>query len=407
MPAEGIDTTLAVSRHGLRARLHRFGRRIFWGAAPFILAYAALPGWPLPWLELAVLVMASSALVMVAGSVIGTTPSPTRAHATLDDDGLRLTTPTKVTALPREALRDGLVIATGSVFVLRLHDRAGDRYELAMADQAMAWRWLHALDLSADRRAVRVVNDRVWLQVVVGYFFSGWTGTPIMLAWMAVLAALHSVTGAEPGGAAIVLSAVHAAMFGAWAMSWLVGHVDVTVGGDGLRVSKGVRNHYFPFEALEEVARDRATLVLRLRTRWRPLSLVFASDVDAAAVAVRLTAARKAWQAATPPTCLARLKVADANSAESWRAAFGAAFGDGSYRAEGLTIADLEGVVASVTVTHAQRTGAALALRDLQPSLGRTGVRVASELLVGAKALESIAPTDVGHPDGARRLRRE
>ena len=73
-PSEAIDTVLAVSRHSLRARLYQTGRRLFWGAAPFILASAVFPGQV--WLALAAMVMALSALAMVAGAAVGMTPSP-------------------------------------------------------------------------------------------------------------------------------------------------------------------------------------------------------------------------------------------------------------------------------------------------------------------------------------------
>ncbi|MDO9016521.1 MAG: hypothetical protein Q8S73_28355 [Deltaproteobacteria bacterium] len=405
--AEVVGSALAVSRLGLRARLYRAGRRTYWAAAPFILASAVLPGSVVPWSMLAALVMALCALAMVAGAVVGSAAAPRRALATLDDRGLSVGTAAGVVALPREALRDGIVVARFGRFALRLHDRAGDRYELTMPDEPTAWRWLHALGLGADQRAVRVVSDRVLLQGVVGYFLSGFAALPVMLAWMAVLAAIGA---GGPGGFMTALASVHGTMFGAWAMSWLVGHVDVTVGGDGLRVSRGIRHRFIPFEALEGVARDGTHgLALRLRGQWRPLLLRFASDVDAEALAVRISAALATWRASAPPAFLAGLTVARAADAEAWRVALREAINDGSYRTAALSPADLEAVVASVAVTHAQRTGAALALRDLQLASESTGVRIASELLVAEEAVESVARASVaveGTREGPRRSSR-
>ncbi len=401
-PSEVIETALAVSRHSLRARLYQSGRRLFWGAAPFILAGALLPGQV--WFALAGLAMASCALAMVAGAVVGMTPPPWRVFAALDDRGLRLTTPTTVVALPREALLDGMVIAPFGGFALRLHDRAGDRYELAMPDEPTAWRWLQALGLSADRRAVRVVSNRALLQAAVSYFASSITALPLMLAWIAVLAVIGH---RDEDYLVMPLASMHSAMFGTWLMSWMVGRADITIGGDGLSVGTWPWRRYIPFEALEGVSREGMEgVALRLRGRWRPLTLRFASAVEAEAVAVRIAAARAAWEASVPPSCIARLAVGDPEDAEAWRAALRDAVGDGSYRDAALTLADLEAVVASVSVTAAQRTGAALALRDLQPATERSGVRVATELLVGAEALESLARADPGRPEVARTPRR-
>lgn len=395
--AEVIQSTLSIARLGLRARFTRAGRRIYWIAAPFILASAVLSGSAAP--VLAALAMALCALAMLVGTVAGSATPPSGVLATLDGRGLSVGTPTGVVALRRDGLRDGMVIARYGRFALRLHDRAGDRYELAMPDEPTAWRWLDALGLGADRRAVRVVSDRMVIQAVAGYFLSSFGALPVMLAWMFIL---NLIGGRGADVPAQPLSSFHAAMFGAWAMSWLVGHVDVTVGGDGLRVSRGVRRRFVPFGALSGVTRPNPNEVaLHLHGEWRPLSLRFSSDVDAEAVVVRINAARATWEAAAPPSFLARLAVAYPGDAQAWRAALREAVSDSSYRTTALTTADLEAVVASVAVTSAQRTGAALALSDLQSGTERTGVRVATELLVGAEAVEPVARTGTGR-SGAR-----
>lgn len=309
--------------------------------------------------------------------------------AHLDGDTLHLTSDRARHTLRADDLREGSVRAGYAGWSLRVVDRRGDEYEVAMPDEATAVQWLDALGLDASRRAMRVVSDRTLAQWAFAYFFGGFFAMPFMIAVMGLLALL----GVDPSSPHTLIVAYLGMGPGYWLAARAIGRVDVSVGADGVRAGRGFGRRFFPIASI--VGADVAASTLRLQLvsgaveRYR-----FETTEDAWAAARRVNDAltlHRTGAPALPPA----LVTDEPLTAAQWRDRFVHALRDEGYRAAAFTRDDLERLLRAKDVPAPQRLGAALALREVAPGEGPTGVRIAVEAMVDPalpRALEAEAP---------------
>jgi hypothetical protein len=324
-------------------------------------------------------------LALWFAGLITASPDSRYVTAGLDGQSLRVVGPGVNLTLSAARLREGLVRFTAMGWSLRLRDDDGVVYDVGVADEATAERWLDALGLDAPRRAVRVASDRTLVQWAFAYFFGGFFAMPLMLVAMLVMLLL----GVDQNRGESLALMYLAMLPGYWLAARAVGHVDVSVGADGVRAGRGLRRRFFPVGEIEGVAVEGNTLALR-RANARAERYRFERLEDAHAVARRV-AQVIALHRAAPRDLLGALAAADATTPEAWRDVFLDAVKTGGYRALAFTAEDLAALVVARDVTAPQRLGAALALRALDVADGPAKVRVAAEALVDPAAQQALA----------------
>lgn len=390
-----LQTRFTRARLGLRRTLSRIGRRAYLALALASTLMFAVPAWnPDGPLVAGTLALAVFLVLWLVGLVAGASISYPGV-ARLDGDTLNLETHGETVALPADRLREGSVRAGYAGWSLRLRDDRGDVYDVAVPDEATAAQWLDALGLDASRRAMRVVSDRTLAQWAFAYFFGGFFAMPFLLVALGLLALL----GVDPSSPQALAVAYLGMGPGYWLATRAVGRVDVSVGADGVRAGRGFARRFFPIAAIAGAEVAATTLYLRLANggteRYR-----FDRAEDAWAVSRRVLDALTLHRNTSPALPPALFSDEPLNAAQ-WRDRFVHALRDEGYRAAAFTRDELERLVRAKDVPAPQRLGAALALRELSPAQGATGVRIAVDAMVDPKlsrALEAEAP----HASGSR-----
>lgn len=364
-------------------------RRAYLALSLAALLLFAVPGAPKdgPYMLAALAVVSFFALWFVGLVAGGTLTHDGAAH--FDGETLHLASGRVRYALRAADLREGSVRAAGVGWALRLRDRRGDEYEVALYDEATAVQWLDALGLDASRRAMRVVSDRTLAQWAFAYFFGGFFAMPFTLAALGILMLL----GVDPTSSPAFAIAYLGMGPGYWLAARAVGRVDVSVGADGVRAGRGFGRRFFPVASIRGAEVSASTLVLRLTDR-RTEHYRFDRAEDAWAVARRVLDVVNLHRS-TSPALPPALVTDEPLTAAQWRDRFVHALREEGYRAAAFTRDDLERLLHAKDVPAPQRLGAALALRELAPVEGATGVRIAVEAMVDpavARALEAEAP---------------
>lgn len=385
---EQLQTAVTSARVSARAQARRFAGISV--AVAWIAAHAALLVVPAATPALAVVGIVLGIGAMLAG-VLRAMPASSWRTVTCSDEGLQLVARHEVIELPRDALAEGLVRQSATSWQLRVLTREGVRYDINTPDADTAQRWLCALGLDARTRAVRVITDRPVLQGVVAYLTGGFFSAP----FFALSVVLMQYVGIENNPAAHLALTYLAMVPAYWFAARSVGHVDITIGADGIYAGRGWRRRFIPLYAIRTVdispaQRETVTVTLQDNTTvsWR-----LRSAGDAVAVARRihdvLTLRGVALPDALQRTLAARLpEVADA-----WRDAFLDAARGSGYRDVALSRDDLSRALTSPSVSPAQRLGAVLALRALDHTDALTGVRVAAETVADPAMHRALAAT--------------
>ncbi|MFO0625953.1 MAG: hypothetical protein U0325_10090 [Polyangiales bacterium] len=382
-------TRFSRARRGLQRRLSWVARRVYLG---FSLASLLLLAAPAGASALAVPFASLAFIAFLALWFTGLVVGGARASlgtARLDGDTLHLEADGVHHALRADALREGSVRADIGRWSLRVRDHHGDEFDVAVPDEAMATAWLDALGLDASRRTMRLVSDRTLAQWAFAYFFGGFFAAPFMIFAMGLLALL----GVDPLHASSIAVAYLGIGPGYWLAARTIGHVDVSVGADGVRAGRGFARRFFPVASIVGAEVAVTTLHLRLASgaveRYR-----FDRGDDAEAVARRVNevvALHRSPASALP----AALLTTESLSAAQWRDRFVHALREEGYRASAFTRDDLTRLVNAKDVPAPQRLGAALALHDVAPAEGVTGVRIAAGAMVDPdlpRVLEAAAP---------------
>lgn len=375
-PPDAPHTIITRTHEGRRRAFKRMARRsyLLLLAAAVLLCAAPAAAHTLPGL-LGSAAVASFVALWLAGVATGTSSSRFGV-ARLEGDTLRMFGHGFEHVLPITSLREGYARLGALGWSVKVRDDAGVVYEFGVASEGEATGWLDALGLDASRRAMRVVSDRTITQWAFAYLFGGFFALPIMTLMLGVLALL----GADPTRAPGLTLAYLGLLPGYWLAARSVGRVDVSVGADGVRAGRGFRRRFFPVDALEGAQVRGATMRLRLAS-GRAASYRFERAEDALAVARRVEEVLALHRSA-PQGLPAALATAGARTADEWRALFLDALREEGYRAVAFTLDDLTRLLHAKNLTAPQRLGAALALRELAPEQGRTGVRVAVEAMV-------------------------
>ncbi len=364
-------------------------RRTYLALSLASLLLIAVPGAPAdaPY-ALGALAFASFLALWFVGLVAGGTRTRVGA-AHFDGETLHLASGRERYALRAADLREGSVRAAPHGWALRLRDRRGDEYEVTLYDEATAVQWLDALGLDASRRAMRVVSDRTLAQWAFAYFFGGFFAMPFMFVAVGILMLL----GVDPSSPHTLAIAYLGMGPGYWLAARAVGRVDVSVGADGVRAGRGFGRRFFPIAAIAGAEVAATTLYLRLANggteRYR-----FDRAEDAWAISRRVLDAltlHRQTSPALPPALLTDEPL----TAAQWCERFVHALRDEGYRAAAFTRDDLERLVRAKDIPAPQRLGAALALRELAPAQGATGVRIAVGAMVDpelSRALEADPP---------------
>lgn len=384
-----VQTRFTRARKGLRRRISRVGRRMYLALSLASLLLFAVPAAS----SEGPLVLGTLAFVaFIAAWFVGLVAGGALTHhgdAHLDGDTLHLTSARARHALRAADLREGSVRAAPDGWALRLLDRRGDEYEVVLPGEATAMQWLDALGLDASRRTMRVVSDRTLAQWAFAYFFGGFFAMPFMIAVMGLLALL----GVDPSSPHTLVVAYLGMGPGYWLAARAIGRVDVSVGADGVRAGRGFGRRFFPIASIAGADVSANTLRLQLVNgaveRYR-----FDTLDDARSVSRRVNDVLSLHRNASPALPPA-LVTDEPLTAAQWRDRFVHALRDEGYRAAAFTRDDLERLLGAKDVPAPQRLGAALALRELAPAEGATGVRIAAEAMVDPalpRALEAEAP---------------
>ena len=384
-----LHTRFTRARRGLRQRLARVARRTYLALSLASLLLIAVPGAPAdaPF-ALGALAFVSFFALWFVGLVAGATLTQEGA-AHFDGETLHLASGRVRYTLRAADLREGSVRATLNGWSLRLRDDRGDEYEVALYDEATAVQWLDALGLDASRRAMRVVSDRTLAQWAFAYFFGGFFAMPFLFVALGLLMLL----GVDPSSPHSLAIAYLGMGPGYWFAARAVGRVDVSVGADGVRAGRGFGRRFFPIASIAGAEVAATTLYLRLANggteRYR-----FDRADEAWAVSRRVLDALTLHRN-TSPALPPALATDEPLTAAQWRDRFVHALRDEGYRAAAFTRDDLERLLRAKDVPAPQRLGAALALRELAPAEGATGVRIAVEAMVDPglpRALEAEDP---------------
>lgn len=393
---ETYDTRVDSANLGLRERIYRFGTRAYWtGAVTSLALFVALaPASPTAAL-VASFGMIACVLLMALGLAVGA-PRTQRGPVSLGHDGLTLRLAGAEVAVARDDIAEAYLRRTAWSWQLRVRTRAGARYDIDLPDEATAARWLRALNLDVGERAARVVTDRVAMQWAFAYFFGSMFSAPALALLMAIMALFHRDLLEQPWGLTFTYLVM---MPGMWLAARTVGRVDVTVGVDGVRAGRGWWRRFFPLRdiARVELVRGRGDTLLLVMNDGGSHRYRFATDADAFAAGRRIRDLLALRDEGAPPEALRVLGADRADEPEAWRDAFVEALRGGAYRELVLTPDAVARVVTSPSVTAAQRIGAALALREVQPDAERSGVRIAEEAMVDPDAhdaLHDVAPEE-------------
>ncbi len=385
-PFEQLRTNVTIAAMGARSRARRIaGVSVLAG---FVLGVAMLPFSDAATTGFSLLALTTALAAMLWG-LVRAQPASAWREVTCRRDGLTLHTGGDTVVLPREALAEGIVRQGALAWQLRVTDREGTRYDIDVPDEQTAQRWLDALGLGADRRAARIVTNRPLLQGVFAYFFGGWFGAPFM--GLAMFLAERLAGGASHGVNIALMYLMMAPSY--WLAARSVGHVDLTIGADGVYAGRGWARTYLPLYALRavQIAPSQPETVELMLTSGEVRRYRMETGGDARAVVRRIRDAMGYHQLALPDALTRVLTSPAHTTAESWRDAFIDSVRSHSYRDVALTPDDLTRVLASPSVTPEQRLGAALALRALDQSDAGSRVRVAVELVADPTMQRALA----------------
>ena len=389
--SEHLRTAVTVAAMGERARMRR------------VAAVTTLVGWLLScativvWPAVTSVVALSAMLGAIGAMLYGLTraqPKMAWRDVVCTRQGLTIYTGLTALSLPRESLAEGIVRQSALSWQLRVTARDGTRYDIDTPDAATAHRWLYELGLDASARAARVVTNRPLLQGIFAYFTGSLFASPLMAVMMLLSAMLGRAH--QPG---MNLALTYLTMLPAyWLAARSVGHVDMTIGVDGIYAGRGWLRKFIPLYAVHSATiapLQAETVAVRLHSNevrtWR-----FETRGDAMAVVERINAVLALRQTGLSEAAARALSSQGATTPEAWRDAFVAAVSGSTYRDAALSIDDLTRVLAAPMATSAQRLGAAMALRQLDGGAASTRVRVAAEMVADPalrEALEAPAAT--------------
>ncbi|MFO0645975.1 MAG: hypothetical protein U0326_07035 [Polyangiales bacterium] len=375
-PSEQLRTIVAVAAMGARATARRVaGVSVLAG---WFLSVALLALSPTAATLVSVAAMVTALGAMVAGLVRAQTTT-TRCDILCRRDGLTIRADEGLIELPREALAEGIVRSSQFSWQLRLTARDGRRYDIDTPDEATARRWLTALGLDASGRAARVTTNRPLLQGVFAYFLGGFFASPIMALTMLLTTLLARE---EHVGAGIAIAYL-ATLPAYWLAARSVGHVDITVGADGIYAGRGWFRTFIPIYGVHSASvlpSQVETLALRLHSgEVKTYRLETAGDANA--VAQRIRDVQALHLSGLPDALQRALSAQTEDTPEAWRGVFVDAVRGGTYRDVALTLDDVTRVLSAPMVRPAQRLGAAMALRELDAGDAPTRVRVAVEMV--------------------------
>lgn len=390
-PTERLRTIVAVAAMGVRARMRRVaGVTVLAGWLAGLASIAALPS--------ATGAVAGAAMLVAIGAMAWGLSRAQPVTAWRDvlcrRDGLTIYTGAAVIELPRDALAEGIVRQSALSWQLRVTARDGTRYDIDTPDGDTAQRWLTALGLDASARAARVVTNRPLVQGIFAYFVGGFFATPLM----GITLLLMALFGREPReGMSLAMS--YLAMLPAyWFAARSVGHVDITIGADGIYAGRGWRRTFVPIYGVHSVEvppSNAETVALRLHSGEVRMYRMETRG-DALSVVHRIREVLTLHREGLPDALQRALSAQGPVTAEAWRDVFVDAVRGGTYRDVSLSLDDLTRVLSAPMVTPAQRLGAAMAMRALDGSAPVTRVRVAVELVADPemqRALEAAAQT--------------
>ena len=380
---------VTIAAMGARARMRRVaGVAVLAGWLLSLASIAALPSLVPP---IAVTAMMAAIGAMAWGLWRA------QAHTAWRDvvcrrDGLTIYTGPAVIELPRDALAEGVVRQSALSWQLRVTARDGVRYDVDTPDGDTAQRWLAALGLDAGARAVRVVTNRPLAQGVFAYFVGGFFAMPLTGLTMLVT----SLFGRQDS-VGMSLAMTYLAMLPAyWFAARSVGHVDITIGADGLYAGRGWRRTFVPIYGVHSVEAPPSspeTVALRLHS-GEVRTYRMETRGDALAVVQRVRDVLALHQMGLPDAVQRALSAQGPATPEAWRDVFVDAVRGATYRDVSLSLDDLTRVLSAPSATPAQRLGAAMAVRALDGASPVTRVRVAVELVADPamqQALEAAA----------------
>ncbi len=245
--SEHLRTAVTIAAMGARARMRR------------VAAVTTLVGWLASLATQAVSPVLTSTIALTAliGALGAMLYGLTRAQPQMawrdvvcTRQGLTIYTGLASFWLPREEIAEGILRQSALSWQLRLTARDGMRYDIDTPDAETAQRWLIALGLDASARSARVVTNRPLLQGVFAYFAGSVFGAPLM----ALVVLLSSLLG-RTSDAGVNLALTYLTMLPAyWFAARSVGHVDITVGVDGIYAGKGWFRRFIPLYAVRSAA---------------------------------------------------------------------------------------------------------------------------------------------------------
>ena len=268
---------------------------------------------------------------------------------------------------------------------VRLETRKGETIALGIDSAATGEALLRALRLDARRRVLEVplasIASRVPGAVTLAWIVAVLQGPSILL--VPLLLVLGLTGPRDMTGVVVLLVPSLIALLLVAAAFCVLRRRRAAIGMDGIVFRRVLRERFYPYGAIANVALAPrgVTLALRSGTRVRLRTRGFWSmaEADPAALALfeRIETARAA---ATLHDVQAKLPLLErrGRTAEAWRAHLTTLVSTAGYRTGAVTARDLAAVIDDAALSAEHRVAATLALSATEPEEARTRARIAA-----------------------------
>jgi hypothetical protein len=300
--------------------------------------------------------------------------------------------------IPFTDIEAGFVVPTRTATSVELHLEGGDVIDAQVESVAAATALLRAarVDVTKQRCRIQLVDRNARLFAAVALIGGlSYVSLPVL----GIVAESLPHTAGVPIGWACFLTLACFIAVRATALP------EVTIGTDGLSIKRAFRETFVPFEELAEIRPAGLGLLVRYRS-GRTFTIFSPAGVGPErfeALELRIREALAARAAGRQPA-LERLD-RRGRSVPEWRAALADLARRGtSYRDTGLSVDDLEAVIASPDASPERRVAAAVALRAAAPRVSASLIRVAAAQCASKRLRIALEKVGTGEDDNAALL---
>jgi hypothetical protein len=333
-------------------------------------------------------------LGFLLASLLVAQATPRAGKIQLSSDGFVVSGKRRSIALPREAIRSGVIVPYAEDCEVELDVAGGRTISARMTNVDAAERLLAALGVGADRQRSRValsVEDEGRERALVVLLVAA---TQVMLMVNGNLGILLSIFSAGLGlpAALMFLSAARS-------------RASATVGLDGIEIQAGRWRRFVP---LDDIASSHASKrgIELMRRDGRSKLIDVPGKVSAerfGALALRVDAAIRAREQLRGAPARLPLLERGGRSVPAWRAALRELIRSSAdaYRGRTLSPEDVGATLADADAPAEQRLGAALALAASDAPDLRERLRVAAETCANPRIRVALAGIAAAEPDDA------